>query len=101
MTLKTSPEFYKDHPINISAYLGFLNWATQEKTLIDQFKAETGDKIIQPAKGGLAQLIDEACGMPEHNIRIMKKFVVWVTENLWGTEEDTPSLFYEKFKETK
>ena len=78
------------------AWLDFLDWASRQKDLIAQFKKDTGETIIPLPTSALAVLIDEATGAAEHNKKVMKKFVVWVTENYWGQRE-APALYFEKF----
>jgi hypothetical protein len=95
------PQDWKDHPIQISAWFNFIEWAFLHDEMREQFEEETGTSpIVIPAKGGLAALIDEACGIPKHNKTYMKKFIIWATETYWSDDEkDIPSIFYEKFKE--
>ena len=90
------PDWFKE-----ASWLGFIDWATQQEKLIAEFEEETGKQIISAGKTGFEQMIDEACGVPEANFQIMKDFVVWVTENYWGPDEDCPEIYFKKFKGAK
>ena len=90
------PDWFKE-----LSWLGFIHWASQEESMISQFKEETGKHIIPAAKDPIAAMIDKACGVHEGNIQTMKDFVIWVTENYWGPDEDCPAIYFEKFKEAK
>ena len=88
----------KDHPIMVQAYLDFLHWALGFDKLLKQFKEETGAVYIPPSGDGLAALVDKACGVDETNKEFVRMFVIWVTENYWGEEDETPQIFFETFK---
>ena len=80
------------------AWLGFIHWAIGEETLRTQFEKETGMVFIEPARYGIAILIDQFCGVDEGNKKYFMAFTVWVTENYWGPDEDCPKIYIEKFK---
>lgn len=84
----------KDHPVNISAWIGFLNWAIGVEELRQQFTEETGILIPTAPRTPLEAMIDEATGYQDD---WMRKYVVWVSEAYWGAEDETPSVI-EKFK---
>ena len=88
----------KDHPLNIATWTGFLNFTIGEERLHREFEEATGTKIPAAPKSPIEAMIDKATGYQESWIM---PFIVWVTETYWGDENETPTIFYEKFKEWK
>ena len=69
------------------AWIGLIEWAIGEKEIVACYRKETGD-TWEPGQTPLEQKIDAACGADR---AFMKRFILWVNENLWGkidNEED-------------
>ena len=77
-------------------WAGFLRFAISEEGMRRQFTEETGIQIPKAPRSVIEAMIDKATG---YDTDWIKPFVIWATETYWGDEEDTPSVFYEKFKE--
>lgn len=88
------PDWFKE-----ASWLGFIQWAFGEESLRSQFEEVSEAVFVEPARGGIESLIDQACGVDERNTKYFKAFIVWVTENYWGPDEDCPAIFFEKFKD--
>jgi hypothetical protein len=81
--LKRCPE---QNPIMVQAWCDCLAWALLQPEIMKQFESCTGKKFII-ATTLLEKAIDEAAGIPEHNIETMHKFVDWFNKYIWGDPE--------------
>jgi hypothetical protein len=64
----------------IPAWLGCISWVSKSPQIIEMYCQATGS-TYQPARSPIEAMIDQATGRGESEVR---KFVLWVNENLWG-----------------
>ena len=84
----------KNHPLNVAMWTGFLDWAWRQSDIRQQFEDETGLHYVTPASGGLAMLIDQACGVEKGNQEYIRRFFIWASETFWGEEDETPTALH-------
>lgn len=58
-------------------YASFLQWAITNKAIVAKFRGETGSEWFEESNRPSLKDEDSA---------IMRRFVEWVTENVWGQE---------------
>jgi hypothetical protein len=86
----------KDNPIHIRAWIDFCNWALGSKELKNEYEKQTGIKSPEK-RSGIEIMIDKVTGFDPNQFYV-KNFIIWATENIWGDETNTPSIFYQEFK---
>lgn len=80
--LMTDRVAYPDNPVMAICFAGFLQWAAEEKGVLDEFKTATG---IAPfwieKRTRFDAMIDAATGREKQDF---DAFVDWLIESLWG-----------------
>lgn len=72
----------------IPAWASCIHWASTERGILDAFLKDTGMSIV-PATDPLSRMIDDATGK---NDAIVKAFVLWVNDNVWGPIDGPDSV---------
>ncbi len=70
-------------PLMAHAYVDCLHWALGCGPILEQYRAETGNKWT-PGRTPLDRMIDDATGA---GLGFIKAFVPWFDANVWGPEE--------------
>lgn len=64
----------------MSAWVGCVSFAINSKEIIDRYLQETKDPY-RVSSSPLEKIIDKSTGT---DIEFVKRFIIWVNENLWG-----------------
>lgn len=73
-------------PFMMEAWTGCVMWAASELKVRQQFTKKTGLKLENLVnRSGLEAAIDKATG---HEREVIVAFCDFVTENMWGTDEE-------------
>lgn len=62
---------------HLMAFADFIRWASQEERMIDDYEADTGNKVIKQKRTALERMIDQATG---HDRKMAEDFVKWCAE---------------------
>lgn len=68
-------------PLMVPPWFGCLQWAMTSDEILAKFRADTGNQW-RPARNGIDQMVDEACGADS---AFFREFAKWMNENLWGS----------------
>jgi hypothetical protein len=82
--------------LNEIMWAGFIHFALGREDIKKQFEEATGIIPYEAPQTGFAALIDKATGYDQHPKIYVRKFIVWVTEELWGVDYAPPGYFKAK-----
>lgn len=74
MTIAVSDD---EKAFHLMAFVDFIRWASQEERMIDDYEADTGNKVIRKKRTALERMIDQATG---HDRKMAEDFVKWCAE---------------------
>lgn len=69
------------------AWRDCLAWAVGDESVLAQFSADTGYRVVPPATSPIAKMIDDAAGV---NTDFPAKFIDWFNQTIWGPPSIVP-----------